>query len=802
MTAGRPSAHRFAALLLLALAVFASVPPPPAVAQDAAVVPRVERILVEGARRLDEETIVAYLTVREGEPATAAQISDSLRRLLDTGLFEDVVIQPFADGLLVQVVEAPFINRVAFEGNDALDDDTLRGAVQSTSRSAFSRSVAERDAQTVLDLYRRSGRFGASVEPKVIERDNNRVDLVFEIVEGPVTGIRSIDFVGNRAFSDRRLRGAVETRESGLLGWLFGSATYDPDRLEFDRELLRRFYLDRGYARFNVLSATAELTADREDFLVTFTVDEGPVYTFGALEIDARLPDLDADALREAFTISEGETYSASDVDETIDNLIFAVGQQGYAFIDIQPVADIDDEERTVGVTFQIAEGPRVYVERIDIDGNTRTVDRVLRRQFRIAEGDAFNAREVQAARNRLRELGFFSEVAVTTERGSGEDRAVIDVDVVEQLTGALQLGVGFSSADGPIGDISIVERNFLGRGQSVSVRFNITGDQQAIQFQFEEPALLDRDLAVGWDVGFVRLDRSDESSFQETNIGFRPYIEFPIADDQRVRLRYRVSSDEIRDVNRFASPAIREDLGTAITSAPGATWTLDRRNDPIEPTRGYLVSADQDIAGLGGDTSYTRSSARAKVWRGLLDDLVIASFEVEGGAVFALGEDLRVTDRFFLGGDRFRGFARDGIGPRDSTLLKIRPNDPDGRPDARIPPQDRRRGDALGGNYFAVARTEVTFPLGLPEEFGVFGGLFSDVGTVWGLDRTSFTDFASRRTNPVTIDDSLELRASVGASIFIDSPFGPLRFNFALPVVKEDEDETEFFRFTVGTRF
>ncbi|MEM6438459.1 MAG: outer membrane protein assembly factor BamA, partial [Pseudomonadota bacterium] len=597
-------------------------------------------------------------------------------------------------------------------------------------------------------------------------------------------------------------RGAVETRETGLLSFIFGSDTYDPDRLEFDKELLRRFYLDRGYADFEVLSATAELTSDREDFLVTFTVEEGPVFTFGALEIDARLPDLDAEALRTAFTMQEGETYSASEVDDTIDNLIFEVGQAGYAFIDIRPRAVKDDEARTVGVVFEVAEGPRVYVERIDIEGNTRTVDRVLRRQFRLAEGDAFNAREIQSARNRLRELGFFSEVDVSTERGSADDRAVVNVSVVERLTGALQLGVGFSSADGPVGDISVSERNFLGRGQFVSARFNISGDQQAIEFSFEEPALLDRDLATGFGIGFVQLDRTDESSFQETNLSFRPYTEFPIADDQRLRLRYRLSSDEIRDVTILASPAIRDDAGTQITSAPGLTWTLDRRNDPIEPTRGFVVEATQDVAGLGGDTTYSRTTGRVKGWRGVFDDLVVASLELEAGALVSFGDDLRVTDRFFLGGDDFRGFARDGIGPRDTTFITVPVLDDDGN---RVPNTARipvTRDDALGGNYFAMARAEVTFPLGLPEEFGIFGGLFADVGTLFGLDQTSFDDFPSRRTNPVIIDDSAQLRASVGASVFVDSPFGPLRFNFALPVVKEEEDRTEFFRFTVGTRF
>lgn len=790
------------ALLGLLLALATALSAPPLLAQDAPVVPRVERILVEGARRLDDATVRAYLTVREGEPATASDINESLRRLLDTGLFEDVTIAPLGDGILVQVREAPFINRVAFEGNEAIEDDVLRGSVQSVSRAAFSRAVAERDARTLLDVYRRTGRFGATVEPVIIERENGRVDLVFEIDEGPVTGIRSIDFVGNEAFSDRRLRREVETRESGVFGFIFGSDTYDPDRLEFDKELLRRFYLDRGYADFRVLSATAELTADREDFVIAFAVEEGEVHTFGPISVETGLPDVDLEALAAAFRMTEGEIYSATLVDETIEEMIFLVGQQGYAFVDIRPRAVRDAEANTIGIVFDIAEGPRVYVERIDIEGNTRTVDRVLRRQFRVAEGDAFNAREIQAARGRLRALGFFSRVDVTTEQGSAEDRAVVRVEVEERLTGSIQVGVGFSSSDGPVGDISLLERNFLGRGQTLQARVNVTGDQQAFQFRFEEPALLDRDLAAGLSIGYVQLDRGDESSFEETNIEFRPYVAFPIAEDQRLQVRYRLSSDEIRDVKAIASPAIRQDAGTAITSAPGLTWTYDKRNDPVEPTRGYLVEVRQDVAGLGGDTAYTRSVGRVKGWRGLFGDEVVAALEFEAGAVFGFGDDLRVTDRFFLGGDTFRGFARDGIGPRDVSQITV--PELDGRGNPVVPPNRIPvvRNDALGGNYYAVARADVSFPLGLPEELGLFGGLFADVGTLWGLDQTTFQDWPSRANPTVTVDDAAKLRASVGASLFVDSPFGPLRFNFAIPVQAEDDDEREFFRFTVGTRF
>ena len=783
--AGLARAFALGALLAGSAATLA---PAPALAQDEPVVARVDRILVEGARRVDASTVKAYMTVQEGQPATPAQINESLRRLFETGLFEDVTITPLGDGLLVQVVEAAYINRVVFEGNDDIKSEELQGVVQSAPRNAFSRASADRDAQAILDLYRRTGRYGASVEPQIIRRENNRVDLVFEIEEGGRTGVRDISFVGNDRFSDRSLRSVINTRESGIMGWLFTSDTYDPDKLEYDKELLRRHYLENGHADFQVLSATAELTPDREDFVITFTVDEGARYAFGELSVDTPLTDLDLDVLQAQMQMETGDEYDADKVDKTIEKLVFEAGRAGYAFIDVRPEPRKNPEEKTVDLVFRLAEGPRVYVERIDIEGNSRTQDRVLRRQFTIAEGDAYDVNAVQAARARLRKLGFFSDVAVSTERGSADDRAVVKVKVDEQLTGSISFGVGYSSSDGPIGDITISERNFLGRGQYVSARVKISGDEQAVTFAFQEPALLDRDLTTGFSIDYTKLDRTDEASFEETNIGFRPYVEFPLSEQQRLRLRYRVSSDEIRDVAADASPAILADEGDQITSSIGATWTYDERNDPVEPTDGYLITVNQDVAGLGGDALYSRSVAKAKGWTSFYEEQVIASVEFEAGGIVGFGDDLRVTDRFYLGGDRFRGFDSGGIGPRDISLYTDGTN-------------VSGRDDSLGGKYFAIARTNVTFPLGLPEELGIYGGLFADAGTVWSLDTTSYAD-ANTVGGTATIDDGMHLRASVGASLFIDSPFGPLRFNFALPVLAEDYDSKEYFRFTAGTRF
>jgi outer membrane protein insertion porin family len=660
---------------------------------------------------------------------------------------------------------------VAFEGNDAIDDEALEPNVSSRPRRAFTRARAEADAQVLTEIYRRSGRFGAQVNPVIIELPDNRVDLVFEIDEGPVTGVSSINFIGNRAFSNRRLRSVIETSETGILSIFTSTDVYDPDRLELDAELLRRFYLSRGFADFTVLSAVAELSPDRRGFFITFTVEEGEIYTFGPQTVQSLAEGLDATEFEALIIPREGDTYDASAVERTIDRMVFLAGQKGFAFVRVQPRPIRDAQARTIGVVYELVEGPQVFVERIDIEGNTRTLDRVIRRQFDLVEGDAFNSRVVENARRDIRGLGFFSKVDVRTERGSAEDRANIRVKVEEQPTGSLTFGLGFSTADGPLGEVSISERNFLGRGQFVRARALVAGEQQVFDFAFREPAFLDRDLEAGFDVFYRLEDRDDESSFEQTNIGFVPRLSFPLSENGRLALNYKIASDEIRDVRFDASPLIKADEGTAITSSVGYTYTYDRRNDIIDPTSGYLFRFSQDFAGLGGDTQYVRTTALATAFTSFLAEDVRASITLEGGYIYSFGDDIRITDRFTIGGDILRGFRRGGVGPRDQVT-----------------------DDFLNGNIFAVARNEVTFPIGLPEELGITGGVFADVGTIFKLDNTNAGTYS--------VDDEAKLRASAGVSLFWRSGFGPLRINLALPLVEEDGDDTELFRLTAGTRF
>ncbi|HUF55533.1 MAG TPA: outer membrane protein assembly factor BamA [Thermohalobaculum sp.] len=733
---------------------------------------------IRGNRRIEDATILSYMGLSPNEPVTAEGLNVAVRTLFETGLFANVQIVPAADGRLVVVVEEnPIIGQIAFEGNDDLDDEELEQIIQLRPRLPFVPARAEADAAAILEVYRRTGRYNARVEPFIIRRPDNRVDLVFEIDEGGQTGICSIDFVGNSAYSDRRLRGAIETDESGLFSFLISTDFYDPDRLELDQELLRRYYLSRGFADFRVLSATPALSADRECYTITFAVEEGPRYTFGDFRVLVNQEGLDPQAFAALIPGGlTGDTFDAGAVEEIADEMKDLAGQQGYAFVDVNPRADKDAQARVIDVTFELDEGPRVFVERIDIEGNTRTLDRVIRREIDLVEGDPFDARAIREARADIRGLDYFERVDIEVEPGSAEDRAVLNVEVEEKSTGSISFGVGYSTGPGIIGNVALTERNFLGRGQTVRTTVTAAGETQIYDFAFTEPRFLDRDLALGFRGFYLEDDRTDESSFNQNRFGLDLFAGFPLSEDAQLRPTYSFVSDDI-SIRDDASPAIVVDEGKAITSSVGYRLTYDKRNDPLEPTGGYLMTLDQEVAGLGGDRRFAKTSALAKGWVSLLDEALVTSAEIEGGALFNFGQDSRVTERYFLGGQSLRGFRSRGIGPRDLNT-----------------------DDTVGGNFFTAVRLATSFPLGLPEELGIFGGAFVDAGTVWGLDRTSFG--ATDEQPAVTIDDDPKLRLSAGGLLFIDSPFGPLEFSIGFPLIDEDEDEDEIFRFSVGTRF
>lgn len=725
-------------------------------------------IRVEGVQRIEPSTVRSYLTVQPGQPFDPDRIDESLKALFNTGLFADVVLKRDGDTLVVAVVENPIINRIAFEGNRRIEKENLEKEIQLRPRVVYTRTRVQADVQRILDIYRRQGRFAATVEPKIIQLDQNRVDLVFEINEGVRTGVRSITFVGNEKFSDGALRESIQTKETAWWRFLTSDDNYDPDRLNYDRDLLRRFYLKEGYADFRVVSAVAELTPDRENFVITFTVDEGERYKFGKIDVNTTLKALDPEQVRGVMTTREGDWYNAQEVENTINKLTTAVGDLQYAFVDVRPRINRNRDGHTIDITYEIVEGPRVFVERIDVNGNVRTLDKVIRREVLVAEGDPFSATKLRRSEQRIKDLGYFERVNVTTAEGSAPDRSVVNVEVTEQSTGEISIGAGYSTSDGPLADFSIRERNLLGRGQDLRFGATVSGRRQEYDVSFTEPYFLDRDLSAGVDVFRITRDYQDESSFDEKNSGFALRMGYPLAENLRQRLYYQLQHTRIDSVPTTASKYIQDQKGGRLTSLIGQELLYDRRNSRLTPTDGYYIRLVNDFAGLGGNARFLRNRLGAGYYLPLFDESWVLSTTGEIGYIFGLGKEVALSDRFFIGGDTLRGFNTAGIGPRDLTT-----------------------GDALGGQRYARGSVEMSFPVGLPEEFGLKGHAFTDFGTLGKVD-----------INDPNVADKESIRVSVGTGVSWRSPFGPIRLDFAVPIRKETYDKKEIFRFSFGTRF
>lgn len=724
-------------------------------------------IIVEGNQRIETETVRSYLTVAEGDPIDPFTLNDSLRSLFASGLFKDASITVQGSQLLVEVDENPIINRVVFEGNDRIDTEVLEGEIQSRARIVYTQTQVAEDADRVLEVYRRSGRYAAAVNPQIIELDQNRVDLVFEVDEGPLTGVDRISFVGNRAFSDGTLRGEILTEESAWWRVLSTNDNYDPDRLTFDRELLRNFYLSEGYADFRVVSAVAELSPEGDGFFITVTVEEGERYSFGAVDIISSLPDVAPEALQSDITTFQGDWYDSTEVETTIQNVTDRLGELGYAFAEVRPRIARDRETLTIGVTYEVQQGPRVYVQRIDIVGNLRTEDDVIRREMRLIEGDAFNVARLRRSEQEIRNLDFFETVDVSSVPGDAADETVIVVEVEEKSTGELSIGAGYSTSDGALADFSLRERNLLGRGQDLRVGLSLATSRQEIDLSFTEPYFLDRDLAAGFDVFRITRDRQDIASYDSEETGFSLRAGYTINESLSQNWTYTLRQDSITNVDSEASRFVREQEGDRITSLIGQQLLFDQRDSRVSPTDGYFIRAGTDFAGLGGDVTFVRGTVGAGYYYPVADE-VVAQLSGEAGLIHGVGEDVRIFNRFFVGGRDLRGFQSGGIGPRDLATM-----------------------DALGGNAFFTGTAEVSFPLGLPEELGLTGAVFADFGTLTGIDESD-----------PSIGDTGSLRSSVGVGFLWDSPFGPVRVDVSQPLSKEDYDETERFSFSFGTRF
>jgi len=725
-------------------------------------------IRVEGAQRVDPATVRSYLTVLEGDPFDPVALDNSLKDLFATGLFEDVALDRENDTLVVRVDENPIINRIAFEGNLRIDDEQLEQEIDLRPRVVFTPARVQTAVSRILEIYRRSGRFAATVEPQIIELEQNRVDLVFEIQEGPLTTVQSITFVSNEAFSDARLRGELETVEARFWRVLTTSDTYDPDRLAFDQELLRRFYASQGFADFEVLSTIAELTPEGDGFFITFTVDEGPRYRFGEVTVESRIADLEPAALEALVETETDDIFDARAIEETITAMTERLGRLGYAFVEIQPQLRRDRAAQTIDVAYEVNEGPRVYVERIEITSNVRTLDRVIRRELLLAEGDAFNSALLRESERAVRRLGFFSEVNVSTRQGSAPDRIVVEVEVTERATGELSFGAGFSTTDGPLAAVNLSERNLLGTGREVRAEVALSGRRQDIELSFTEPYVLGYDIDAGFDAFNTRTDFQDESSFDEESLGLVLRAGYPLTQDIRHTVRYTIRRDEISDIGDDASVFIEQEEGDALTSSVGQSFSVDTRDDILLPNTGYALRLDQELAGLGGDRHFLSHELSSAYFQPVIEDALVLRLGLDAGYVFGIGENVTLNNRFFVGGNNFRGFSVSGIGPRDTET-----------------------DDALGGNLYYVGSAELRFPLGLPEELRLFGRTFVDAGTLTDID-----------VSGPTLEDSGNIRLSAGVGLTWLSPFGPLALDIGQALIADDADETELFRFSFGTRF
>jgi outer membrane protein insertion porin family len=727
----------------------------------------IQEIRIEGNQRIEPETVRSYMQLNAGDPFDARRIDQALKNLFGTGLFADVNFRREGNALVVNVIENPIINKLAFEGNKRLDDDALQAEVQLRPRVVYTQARVQADVKRILDLYRRSGRFAATVDPKIIKLDQNRVNLVFEINEGDVTEVRRIDFVGNKVFSDSDLRDETVTQEAAFYRFLSTTDTYDPDRLTLDKEALRKFYLSEGYADFRVVSAVAELSPDQEAFFITFTVEEGERYKLGTVDIKTTLKDLDPESLRGLVTTDEGDWYNADLVDETVQAISDQVGSLGYAFVDVRPRIDRDAENKVLNLTYDIQEGPKVYVERIDISGNVRTQDKVIRREFRLAEGDAFSTSKLRRTEQRLKNLGFFESVDIQAVPSDSPDKTVIKVKVAEKSTGELSFGAGFSTADGPLGNVGVRERNLLGKGYDLRAQFNISGRRSTIDVSFTDPYFLDKELSAGFDIFHRRFDRK-ESSFQENNTGAGLRMGYDLSEYVRHTISYTFSYDQVKDVDNDASEVIQDEEGNEYRSIIGHDLIYDRRDSKTDPREGYYLQLGQDFAGVGGTVRYLRNTLGGGYFFPITKEVTIGATG-EVGYIFGIGDDVRVTDAFFLGGQNLRGFKTGGVGPRDADT-----------------------NDALGGKFRAEGTIQAAFPIGLPEEYQIRGRVFSDFGTLTG------TDFEDE----IEVDDTASLRLSLGVGLTWVSPFGPLAVDLAYPVLKESFDKDELFRFSVGTTF
>lgn len=728
---------------------------------------QVNKINVEGLQRVERETVLSYVNIASGSDVSEDQLNDAFKKLYATGLFSDVKFNMNSDILDIKVSENPIVNKRFFDGNDKVDDKMLESEVQLGPRSIYSVAKVQEDTQRILNIYKRVGRYAAAVEPKVIERDQNRVDLIYEIDEGPLAKITKINFVGNKHYSDSDLQGEILSKETRWWRIFSSSENYDPEKTNYDKELLRRFYLKRGYADFRVISAVAELSPDSESFIITMVLEEGKRYKIRNIDIKSTIPDVKVKKLKRELEISKGDWYNADAVEKSVYALTEELGKKGFAFVEVEPVLNKNMQDGTMDITFRIREGARIFIDRINITGNTRTYDEVIRREFRLNEGDAFNAAKIRASRRNIENLNYFSKVDIQTAPTDDQNKANVNVDVTEKSTGYFNVGVGYSTVNGALIRTGVTENNFRGKGQQLGFDVGISQREQDYNINFTEPYFMGLPLSAGVDLFRSETDYQDESSYDEIVTGGRMRFGWKYTDDLTQSVRYTLKQDEIKNVSRHSSIYIQNEEGKYVDSAFGQTLAYDKRDSAIDPKEGYYLSFGNDVSGAGGDDKYLRFDAKSYLYYTFFEDYTLKMF-INGGYVTGYGnENVRLAQRYFLGGSTMRGFDSAGIGARDKYTK-----------------------DALGGNWMVYGGSELAFPVGL-DEVGIKGRTFVDVGTIGKPDNVSY-DIVEYSSSP---------RVSVGFGFTWLSPMGKIDLDFGFPIVKEDYDETQVFRLNFGAR-
>jgi outer membrane protein insertion porin family len=746
-------------------------------------------IVIEGGQRVDRETVLSYLQFSSPQTATAAKIDESIKALFQTGLFADVNILRRGSTIVVRIVENPLINVVNFEGNSEIDDSTLQKEVEVKESMIFTKSRIQSDTRRVLALYQAKGFYNVKVDPQLIRQPENRVNIAFVISENGKTEVKNITFTGNKSFSADTLQGVLATKQSSWWNPFLKNNTYDADRLEYDKELLRRYYLKNGFADIQVLSADAHLVPDGSAFEINFAVEEGPRYTVADVAVDVGKANLDPNGLTRVVKTGVGDTYNASKVDKTVENLTIEAGNQGFVFAKVEPKVDRNATGNSVNITYQLSEGNRVYVERIDIVGNTRTRDEVIRRELRLFEGDAFNRTLVERARRRLTALDFFSKIDFKEQPGSAPDKINLIVEVEEKSTGSLTFSIGYSSVEAVVGSVSVAERNLFGRGLQAKLNTTLSFVKQQVDFSYTDPYFLGSSISAGFDVFATQTDNQTASSYSSRVVGGALRTGFELDEFSSVNFKYYLAYRSIYGIDPLtSSPAVLAQNGESWKSAVSASYTYDDLDNPNNPTSGFRGQIVEELAGLGGNTFYSKTEIHAFYFVPLFDDQVVVKLEGNAGHIQGIGGNtVPLQDRFFKGGDSFRGFSNSGLGPKQLGNDGLY--------------------DSIGAHDYAIGTIEAQFPLGLPEAFGISGEIYSDFGTAFNTSESSI----ARGTAPCnvgsssvacSVSDSAAFRASIGAGIIWNSPFGPLKFEYSYPILKQDTDDLKYFNFSIGTRF